>query len=214
MLNVWCEKLWYKMMVGEVVKEIVVWYSLKVVIGKDVVEQVLDYLDQINESDVSFLMKLVCQYGVIVLVKDSNLLFIWQGQGRIVSGKVLLVIIIICWDGDSYCFSMVDRGVYIGVIVYWLYMCELEKKEIIKVKCCWKMIKLKELEVKQGDYLIGMDENVLVLNWIYVNCSNVECVVKMNWEWLQCGVVLFFLQLVEGCVDFYMEMFVKVIGFK
>ncbi len=37
-------------------------------------------LDQTNESDASFLMKLARQYGAIASVKDSNLLFIRQGR--------------------------------------------------------------------------------------------------------------------------------------
>lgn len=62
-----------------------------------------------------------------------------------------------------------------GVIVSWLYICEFVKKESIMVKCKCRIKKQKkELEVKQGDYLVGMDENVLVFNCIYVNWSNVE----------------------------------------
>ncbi|SUH54393.1 regulator of late gene expression [Salmonella enterica subsp. enterica serovar Braenderup] len=36
-----------------------------------------------------FLMKLARQYGAIASVKDGNLLFIRQGQGRTASGKPL-----------------------------------------------------------------------------------------------------------------------------
>lgn len=57
-LNVRREKSWHKTTVGEVVKEIAARHSLKVAIGKDVAEQALDHLDQTNESDASFLMKL------------------------------------------------------------------------------------------------------------------------------------------------------------
>lgn len=57
-LNVRREKSWHQTTVGEVVKEIATRHSLKAAIGKDVAAQVLDHLDQTNESDASFLMKL------------------------------------------------------------------------------------------------------------------------------------------------------------
>ncbi|MCV5681697.1 hypothetical protein OFN25_28490, partial [Escherichia coli] len=53
----------------------------------------------------------------------------------------------------------------------------------------------KEPEAKQGDYLVGTDENVLVLNRTYANRSNAERAAKMQWERLQRGVASFSLQL-------------------
>ncbi|VUS28581.1 hypothetical protein SB6419_02033 [Klebsiella spallanzanii] len=149
-------------------------HSLKVAIGKDVAEQTLDHLDQTNESDVIFLMKLARQYGSIASVKDSNLLFIQPGQGKTASGKALPVITITRKDGDSHRFSLADRGAYTGVIAHWLHTREPEKKETTKVKCRRKMTKPKEPEAKQGDYLIGTDENILVLNRTYANRANAE----------------------------------------
>lgn len=72
----------------------------------------------------------------------------------------------------------------------------------------------KEPEAKQGDYLVGTDENVLVLNRTYANRSNAERAAKMQWERLQRGVAAFSLQLAEGRADLYTEMPVKVSGFK
>ncbi|MFB3977351.1 hypothetical protein [Escherichia coli] len=72
----------------------------------------------------------------------------------------------------------------------------------------------KEPEAKQGDYLVGTDENVLVLNRTYANRSNAERAAKMQWERLQRGVASLSLQLAEGRADLYTEMPVKVSGFK
>ncbi|MDD8549730.1 late control protein [Escherichia coli] len=71
-----------------------------------------------------------------------------------------------------------------------------------------------ERKAKQGDYLVGTDENVLVLNRTYANRSNAERAAKMQWERLQRGVASFSLQLAEGRADLYTEMPVKVSGFK
>ncbi|EOY9165789.1 contractile injection system protein, VgrG/Pvc8 family, partial [Klebsiella quasipneumoniae] len=200
--------------VGDVVKDIAARHSLKVAIGNDVAAMALDHLDQTNESDASFLMKLARQYGAIASVKDGNLLFIRQGQGKTASGKPLPVITITRKDGDSHRFSLADRGAYTGVIAHWLHTREPEKKETAKVKRRRRTTKPKEPEAKQGDYLVGTDENVLVLNRTYANRSNAERAAKMNWERLQRGVASFSLQLAEGRADLYTEMPVKVSGFK
>lgn len=72
----------------------------------------------------------------------------------------------------------------------------------------------KEPEEKQGDYLVGTDENVLILNRTYANRSNAERAAKVQWERLQRGVASLSLQLAEGRADLYTEMPVKVSGFK
>lgn len=194
-LNVRREKSWHKTTVGDVVKDIAARHNLKVAIGNDVAAMALDHLDQTNESDASFLMKLARQYGAIASVKDGNLLFIRQGQGKTASGKPLPVITITRKDGDSHRFSLADRGAYTGVIAHWLHTREPEKKETAKVKRRRRTTKPKEPEAKQGDYLVGTDENVLVLNRTYANRSNAERAAKMNWERLQRGVATFSLQL-------------------
>ncbi|MFB4605078.1 phage late control D family protein, partial [Enterobacter hormaechei subsp. steigerwaltii] len=82
-----------------------------------------------------------------------------------------------------------DRDAYTGVIASWLHTREPKKKETAKVKRRRKKTTAaKEPEAKQGDYLVGTDENVLVLNRTYANRSNAERAAKMQWERLQRGV--------------------------
>ncbi|PPV56026.1 late control, partial [Escherichia coli] len=146
---------------------------------------------------------------------NGNLLFIRQGQGKSASGKPLPVITITRKDGDSHRFTLADRGAYTGVIASWLHTREPAKKESTTVKRKRRTKKQKkEPEAKQGDYLVGTDENVLVLNRTYANRSNAERAAKMQWERLQRGVASFSLQLAEGRADLYTEMPVKVSGFK
>ncbi|ESF23001.1 late control-like protein [Salmonella enterica subsp. enterica serovar Tallahassee str. 0012] len=214
-LNTRREKSWHQITVGEVVKEIAARHNLKVALGQDLTDKALDHMDQTNESDASFLMKLARQYGAIASVKDGNLLFIRQGQGRTASGKPLPVITITRKAGDGHRFTLADRGAYTGVIASWLHTREPRKKETTSVKRRRKKATTpKEPEAKQGDYLVGTDENVLVLNRTYANRSNAERAAKMQWERLQRGVASFSLQLAEGRADLYTEMPVKVTGFK
>ncbi|EDI5379053.1 phage late control D family protein [Salmonella enterica subsp. enterica serovar Enteritidis] len=214
-LNTRREKSWHQTTVGKVVKEIAARHNLKVALGKDLTDKALDHMDQTNESDASFLMKLARQYGAIASVKDGNLLFIRQGQGRTASGKPLPVITITRKAGDGHRFTLADRGAYTGVIASWLHTREPRKKETTSVKRRRKKATTpKEQEAKQDDYLVGTDENVLVLNRTYANRSNAERAAKMQWERLQRGVASFSLQLAEGRADLYTEMPVKVTGFK
>ncbi|QMG69934.1 phage late control D family protein [Escherichia coli] len=214
-LNTRREKSWHKTTVGEVVKEIAVRHKLKMALGKDLSDKPVEHIDQTNESDGSFLMRLARQYGAIASVKNGNLLFIRQGQGKSASGKPLPVITITRKDGDSHRFTLADRGAYTGVIASWLHTREPAKNESTTVKRKRRTKKQKkEPEAKQGDYLVGTDENVLVLNRTYANRSNAERAAKMQWERLQRGVASFSLQLAEGRADLYTEMPVKVSGFK
>lgn len=209
------EKSWHKTTVGEVVKEIAVRHKLKMALGKDLSDKPVEHIDQTNESDGSFLMRLARQYGAIASVKNGNLLFIRQGQGKSASGKPLPVTTLTRKDGDSHRFTLADRGAYTGVIASWLHTREPAKKESTTVKRKRRTKKQKkEPEAKQGDYLVGTDENVLVLNRTYANRSNAERAAKMQWERLQRGVASFSLQLAEGRADLYTEMPVKVSGFK
>ncbi|MCY0611600.1 contractile injection system protein, VgrG/Pvc8 family, partial [Klebsiella pneumoniae] len=79
----------------------------------------VDHIDQTNESDGSFLMRLAGQYGAISSVKNGNLLFTRQGQGKSATGKPLPVNTITRKDGDSHRFSLADRGANTGVIASW-----------------------------------------------------------------------------------------------
>ncbi len=214
-MNTRREKSWHNTTIGEVVKEIAARHKLKMALGKDLSDKPVEHIDQTNESDGSFLMRLARQYGAIASVKNGNLLFIRQGQGKSATGKPLPVITITRKDSDSHRFTLADRGAYTGVIASWLHTREPAKKESTTVKRKRRTKKQKkEPEAKQGDYLVGTDENVLVLNRTYANRSNAERAAKMQWERLQRGVASFSLQLAEGRADLYTEMPVKVSGFK
>ncbi|MEN2428907.1 contractile injection system protein, VgrG/Pvc8 family, partial [Chromobacterium vaccinii] len=101
---------------GDIVKDIAGRHKLKIALGDDVAKMAVDHLDQTNESDASFLMRLAKQSGAIASIKNGNLLFIRQGQGKTASGKALPVITIQRKDGDSHRFTMADRAAYTGVI--------------------------------------------------------------------------------------------------
>ncbi len=101
-------------------------------------------------------------------------------------------------------FTLADRGAYTGVIASWLHTREPRKKRTTRG---WRRRKKatapKEPEAKQGDYLVGTDENVLVLNRTYANRAMQSARSKNEWERLQRVGLLIFLQLAEGRADLY-----------
>lgn len=87
--------------------------------------------------------------------------------------------------GDGHRFSLVDRGAYTGVTASRLHTRETKQKLVVKVKRHKKKATSKPTsatELKQGDYLVGTDENVLVLSRAYANWVNAERAAKATWE--------------------------------
>lgn len=216
-LNTKREKSWHDTTIETIVRELADRHKLKVALDAQMAKEAVSHIDQTNESDGSFLMRLAKQHGAIASVKGGNLLFIRQGMGKNASGIALPPITITRSAGDSHQFSIADRDAYTGVIASWLHTREPAKKETVKVKRRRRKsraTKKKEPEAKQGDYLIGTDENVLVLSRTYANRSNAERAAKMHWQRLQRGVASFSMTLAYGRAELYPEMPVKVSGFK
>lgn len=217
-LNIKREKSWHNTTVGVVVSEMAARHKLQQAIGDDMAKQPVDHIDQTNESDGSFLMRLARQYGAIASVKNGNLMFIRQGQGVTASGKPLPVMTITRSSGDGHRFSMADRGAYTGVVASWLHTKEPKKKQGVKVKRRRRRKAAarptKTPEPKQGEYLIGTDENVKVLSRTYANKANAERAAKMTWERIQRGAATFSINLAKGRGDLFPELPVRVSGFK
>lgn len=208
-LNTRRERSWHQTTIGAIVADIASRHRLTMALGADMARLPVEHIDQTNESDGSFLMRLAEQYGALACVKDGRLLFIRQGQGCRASGVPLPVITLTREAGDSHRFSLADRNAYTGVIASWLHTREPAKKETVKIRR-----KTRTPEEKQGDYLIGTDENVLVLSRTYASRANAERAAKARWEQLQRGAASFSLQLARGRAELYTEMPVRVSGFK
>lgn len=209
-LNTRREKSWHRTTVGDMVKAMAARHKLNAALDKEMAAVSVDHMDQTGESDASFLMRLARQCGAVACVKNGNLLFIRQGQGKTASGKPLPVITLTRSAGDGHRFTLADRDAYTGVIASWLHTRKPEAKETTKVS----RPSTKKKEAGQGDYLIGTDENVLVLSRTYANRANAERAARAQWAKLQSGVASFSIQLARGRAELYTEMPVKVSGFK
>ncbi|OVZ93428.1 late control protein D [Yersinia kristensenii] len=217
-LNVRRDQSYHKTTIGGIIKIIAERNKLTPTLNKAMSDLTVDHIDQTNESDGNLITRLAKQYGAIAAVKNGNLLFIKQGQSKTASGKPIPVMTVIRSLGDGHQFSMADRGAYTGVVANWLNTRTTEKP-VVKVKRKRKRkttaaTKSKEPEEKQGEYLIGTDENVLTLRTTYASKNNAQRAAKSNWERLQRGAAKFSIQLAKGRADLYPEVPVKVTGFK
>lgn len=217
-LNIRRDHSYHKTTIGRIIKTVAERNKLNPTLNKAMSDLDVDHIDQTNESDGNFITRLAKQYGAIAAVKNGNLLFIRQGQAKTASGKPIPVMSIIRSLGDGHQFSMADRGAYTGVVANWLNTRTAEKP-VVKVKRKRKSkatstAKPKQPEEKQGEYLIGTDENVLTLRTTYASKHNAQRAAKSNWERLQRGAAKFSIQLAKGRADLYPEVPVKVTGFK
>lgn len=217
-LNIRRDQSYHKTTIGGIIKTVAERNKLAPTLNKTMSDLAVDHIDQTNESDGNFITRLAKQYGAIAAVKNGNLLFIRQGQSKTASGKPIPMMTIIRSLGDGHQFSMADRGAYTGVVANWLNTRTTEKP-VVKVKRKRKRkattaAKPKEPEEKQGEYLIGTDENVLILRTTYASKNNAQRAAKSNWERLQRGAAKFSIQLAKGRADLYPEVPVKVTGFK
>ncbi|CNG61151.1 phage late control D family protein [Yersinia similis] len=217
-LNIRRDQSYHKTTIGGIIKTVAERNKLAPTLNKTMSDLAVDHIDQTNESDGNFITRLAKQYGAIAAVKNGNLLFIRQGQAKTASGKPIPAMTIIRGLGDGHQFSMADRGAYTGVVANWLNTRTTEKP-VVKVKRKRKRkattaAKPKEPEEKQGEYLIGTDENVLILRTTYASKNNAQRAAKSNWERIQRGVAKFSIQLAKGRADLYPEVPVKVTGFK
>jgi phage protein D len=103
------ERSWDERSLGEIVMEIAGEHGLSPVISPDLAGEVVEHIDQTDESDASFLTRLAERYDALATVKSGNLLFYKIGRGVSVSGHPLPRARFTRRDGDRHRFSFADH---------------------------------------------------------------------------------------------------------
>jgi len=106
------ERSWHCSTVGLIVNEIAGENELVPMISATLAEQIVDHLDQTNESSANLLTRLSGQFDAIAAVKNGNLMFFCAGAGVSASGKPLPGVTITRQSGDSHHFSIADRETF------------------------------------------------------------------------------------------------------
>ncbi|MEI7409983.1 phage late control D family protein [Pectobacterium aroidearum] len=212
---------------GAIVEQVAKRNNLAPMLADRFAEIKIPHIDQTQETDAVFITRLAERNGAIVAIKAGRLLFIRPGTGKTASGKPIPQQIIERSDGDQHSFSLADRGAYTGVTASWLHTPKPEKKQTVKVQRKKKVLlhqgpqphpkakkAKKEPEAREGDYLVGTDDNVLALTKVYRTKAEAERAAKSEWDKLQRSVAEFSITLAMGRADLFPETPVQVSGFK
>lgn len=226
-LNVKKERSFHGKKLSEIIDTIAKNNGLFSVLSSSLKDEVIDHIDQTNESDAAFLVRLAKQFDTIPTVKDGRLLFVRAGLALTATGKAMPPVVINRRSGDQHRFSIADRDAYTGVVAYWHDKKEAEKKTVKLKRRKRKKKATAETstttttdtttpaaEVKENELLIGSDENVKHLRYIYANQKNAERAAKSAWQRLQRGVAEFSITLAIGRPELITELPITVKGFK
>ncbi|EMO9463441.1 phage late control D family protein [Raoultella ornithinolytica] len=227
-LNSRREESWHDKTLGEIVAAIAARNTLTSSVIPELAGIKIPHIDQSQESDAKFLTRLAERNGGEVSVKAGKLLFLKAGRGVTASGKAIPQVTITRSDGDRHQFSIADRGAYTGVTAKWLHTKDPKPKKV-KIKRKPKEQHLRALqhpkakakkketktpEAREGEYMVGEDDNVFALTTIYATKAQAMRAAQAKWDKLQRGVAEFSIRLATGRADLYPETPVQVSGFK
>lgn len=216
-LNVRREQSWHDVTLADIAKTIASRNKLKPKVQQELEQIKIDHNDQTNESDASWLSRLGREYGFRFSIKNGVLLLISAGSGKTAGGKPLPTITITRKDGDRHQFTLADRDAYTGVTAHYIDHRKAEREKIhIKRRTRTQEQSPGKTsgDRHQGDYLIGSDENVLVLRHTYASEGNAKRAARSAWERLQRGTASFSITLAIGRPELTPEFPVKISGFK
>lgn len=219
-LNIKREQSYHDVTLEVIVQTIAARHTLKSTVSVELAGIAIEHVDQTNESDTSFLTRLVQMHGAIACVKNDTLLLMPLGSGKSVGGQPLPVATITRADGDSHRFSMADREAYTGVTAYWLDIRKAKKQSTDVKRQRKKQKKTQTAEspfdatFSNDNVMVGKEGNVKILRHTYATKDNAYRAAKSAWEQLQRGAATFSLNLARGRPDLFPELPVQVKGFK
>lgn len=229
-LNSRREESWHDKTLGEIVAAIATRNKLVSSVIPELAGIKIPHIDQSQESDAKFLTRLAERNGGEVSVKAGKLLFLKAGRGVTASGKPIPQVTITRGDGDRHQFSIADRGAYTGVTAKWLHTKDPKPKKVKikrkpkeqhlralqhpKAKPVTKKKAVKTPEAREGEYMVGEDDNVFALTTIFSTKAQAMRAAQAKWDKLQRGVAEFSIRLATGRADLYPETPVRVSGFK
>ena len=110
---------WHNVTLGTIAETIASEHELNSTITDALKGQVIDHIDQTEESDLHFLTRLAKKYDAISTIKSSNLMVTQSGAGRSQSGREFDDLNVSIEDVSQYRFTMADRGNYVAAIAHW-----------------------------------------------------------------------------------------------
>lgn len=109
------ERSWHNISLGDIIQTIAGENGLVPSVAGVLAGQIIEHIDQTNESAVNLLTRLADQFDAISAVKNGLLMFVPAGGGVSASGKRLPAVTLTRQSGDSHQFSIADRDTYTHV---------------------------------------------------------------------------------------------------
>lgn len=125
------ERSFHELTVGDIVRTIAGENELKAEISAQLEAEVIEHLDQTNESSINLLTRMAGRFDAIATVKNGKLLFILAGSGTSASGKPLGKVTITRQDGDQHHFNQADGRNFTHVKASWYDTESSIKDEVI-----------------------------------------------------------------------------------
>ncbi|CNI72896.1 phage late control D family protein [Yersinia mollaretii] len=223
-LNARREVSYHETTLGKVVTQVAERNNLKAMLAEGLADIAVSHIDQTQETDAKFITRLASLNGAVAAVKAGRLLFIKPGSGVTASGKPIPQMAITRQDGDQHSFSLADRGAYTGVSASWLHTKDPKTSRIkLQRKPKFRQLRAlehpkakaaKSVEERQGDYMVGSEDNLFVISTVYATQKAAMRAAQAKWDKLQRGVAEFTITLAKGRADLCPETPVAVNGFK
>ena len=205
------EKSYHNLTLGEIITEIAIRNKLPYRYDKLIGSNFIPHIDQTNESDSSFLTRLINDYGGGVTIKNDMLIVFNKGQGMTVNGKKIPTAKIKRASGDKHSFTFIDTP-YLGVKAYW-YNYKKPTKKPYKIICKQQIEKSKVHIAKSKPKNLN-EKEIKELKYVYANEESATAAAKSELKKIQQGIAQFKLKLALGRPDLFSEMPVEVDGFK
>ncbi len=173
---------------------------------KDIGASQIFHMDQTQESDISFLTRMVDEAGGVVTVKNDIMLVFKKGKGLTVGGKIIPPAIIKRESGDKHRFFTSERTGYTGVQTYWYDYANPTKNP-------HKIIYKSQID-KSQIVLNGKNEKIKIIRYVYANKQSAEKAAESELNKIKQGTAQFTIELAKGRPDLFTEMPVIVEGFK
>jgi len=188
----------------------------------------VSHIDQTDETDAFFLMRLAQLYGAQASVKQGAIIFIKSGYAVTGSGKSLPWMTINRSDGDSHNFEIADKHSYSGVKAKWhdAKKAQAAQSGIQRTSGTTNAATTPHPNAKSAstppaktssdeqNYMVGSPENVLVLSKIYPDKDTATRAADAIFKQVQIGLASFSIKLALGRADLSPQTPVVVRGFK
>ncbi|GHD59826.1 phage late control D family protein [Jeongeupia chitinilytica] len=186
------ERSFHRQTVGAIVRTIAGAAKLEPSIAEALAKEVVDHIDQTNESDANFLTRLGQLFDAVATVKAGRLLFMPMGACTTASGQPLERVLVNRQAGDQHRYNVANRDNYSGV------RAEYQNNK----------------KAKKGEVVVGKADNLKTLRHVYATQKAAERAAKASWNRIQRGVAEFGITLALGRPEIVTESPATVTGFK